>query len=118
MLPTSRPGLTFRQRLVARGSTIDDLGRALLDQRRAAEAEESFRRALALAAEGGGPGDLLGVIQDLQKVKRWGLVGYFLELDLAAEFDDAVDRDAEELSGVEGEVGQQDEQLFERQQDP
>ncbi len=115
MLPTSRPGLTFRQRLVARGSTIDDLGRALLDQRRAAEAEEvsagagSPGKAAAQATFGRDPGS--------QKVKRW-VSQLLLELDLAAEFDDAVDRDAEELSGVEGEVGQQDEQLFERQQDP
>ena len=39
---------------VSRGITMDMLGRALLDQGRAAEAEETFRRALALAEEGGG----------------------------------------------------------------
>ena len=36
------------------------------------------------------------------------------EFDLAAELDDAVHRDAEELGGVEGEIAQQHKQLFER----
>jgi tetratricopeptide (TPR) repeat protein len=38
---------------VSRGITIHELGRAIRDQGRAAEAEETFRRALALAEEGG-----------------------------------------------------------------
>ena len=38
---------------------MDNLGRALRDQGRAAEAEETFRRALALAEEGGVTEDVL-----------------------------------------------------------
>jgi hypothetical protein len=49
------------------------LGRALLDQGRAAEAEETFRRALALAEEGGASEDVLVPIQeDLQNLKSSG----------------------------------------------
>jgi hypothetical protein len=55
---------------VSRGITVHELGRAILDQGRAAEAEETFRRALALAVEGGGSEDVLGPIrEDLKKVK-------------------------------------------------
>jgi tetratricopeptide (TPR) repeat protein len=44
---------TLRETLVSRGETVHELGRALRDQGRAAEAEESFRQALALEEEGG-----------------------------------------------------------------
>ena len=50
---------------------MDNLGRAILDQGRAAEAEETFRRALALAEEGGGPADLITAItQDLDDASK------------------------------------------------
>ncbi len=39
------------------------LGRAILDQGRAAEAEATFRCALALAEEGGGTGNAAGIIR-------------------------------------------------------
>jgi len=55
---------------LSRGITMHELGSAILDQGRAAEAEETFRRALVLAEEGGGSEDVLGPIrEDLQKVK-------------------------------------------------
>ena len=58
---------------VARGITMDYLGRAIRDQGRAAEAEETFRRALALAEEGGASEDVLVPIQeDLQNLKSSG----------------------------------------------
>ena len=41
------------------------LGRALLDQGRAAEAEETFRRALALAEEGGDTAVSRGITMDM-----------------------------------------------------
>ncbi len=49
---------------------MDNLGRATFDQGRAAEAEATFRQSLALAEEGGGSPDLLGVIRaDLDRAK-------------------------------------------------
>ena len=52
---------------------MDNLGRAILDQGRAAEAEETFRRALALAEEGGATDDVLVPIQaDLRNLRSSG----------------------------------------------
>jgi tetratricopeptide (TPR) repeat protein len=45
--------LAASEDVIARGVTVHELGRAILDQGRAAEAEATFRRALALAEEGG-----------------------------------------------------------------
>ena len=56
---------TLRETLVSRGNTIYELGRALRDQGRAAEAEESFRRALALAEEGGATAVSRGITMDM-----------------------------------------------------
>jgi tetratricopeptide (TPR) repeat protein len=43
---------------------MDYLGRAILDQGRAGEAEETFRRALALAEEGGATAVSRGITMD------------------------------------------------------
>jgi Flp pilus assembly protein TadD len=52
---------------------MGNLGRAILHQGRAAEAEETFRRALALAQQGGATDDVLGSIEeDLRSVKSAG----------------------------------------------
>ena len=56
---------------MSRSITLDNLGRALLDQGHAAEAEESFRRALALAEEGGDE-KLTDLIQaDREKIRAF-----------------------------------------------
>lgn len=55
---------------ISRGIALHELGRAILDQGRAAEAEATFRRALTLAEEGGGSATLLSLIRlDLQAAK-------------------------------------------------
>jgi tetratricopeptide (TPR) repeat protein len=50
---------------IPRGVTMHELGRALRDQGRAAEAEETLRRALALAEEGGDTAVSRGITMDM-----------------------------------------------------
>ena len=55
---------TLRDVLVSRGNTVHELGLALRDQGRATEAEEAFRRALALLEEGGATAVSRGIAVD------------------------------------------------------